>query len=252
LIEEAEGVFRSDTLQRVREHAEEDLLHEVCGFIVAVNNREIVMPVENTHPQDREHHARIDGRDYAIAEDLGQILAIYHSHGPKHPADPSQGDIIASERLNIPYLVYSTRFERFTLYRPDGYRVPLVGRTWIRGVLDCRTLCRDYYHWELGIEIPDEYDWEAAETEEDAHKILSELDFVVVHPKTVRGHDLLHMRLPELDILHFCIFLPDGRILQHVQGRLSARVIYGSRYRDATRSVYRHRSLVKPTDAVHD
>jgi cell wall-associated NlpC family hydrolase len=117
--------------------------------------------------------------------------------------------------------------------------------------LDCRTLFHDYYEYELGLTIPD-YDWQSARTEEDAKRIADEVGFVLVHPKTLREHDLILLRLTGLDLLHFAVYLADGRILHHVEHKLSARVQYGSRYRQGTRAIYRHRSLVRDTDAVHD
>jgi proteasome lid subunit RPN8/RPN11 len=250
VISDALSLFTQQTLDAVAEHAAEHPKEEVCGLVVAVRQTQVVMRPENAQVDDRNKRARIGGEDFRAAEEMGDILAMYHSHVDE-PARPSPGDIRASERLALPYLIYSARWKQFAVYQPDGHKVPLVGRPWVEGELDCLTLFHDYYEEVLGLKIA-EYEWDFGMDERDAKRIADGLGFVMVHPNTKRAHDILMLDLPGLKAVHFAIYLPDGRLLHHAETKISARLPYGSWFRAGTRAVFRHRSQLRDTDAVHD
>jgi proteasome lid subunit RPN8/RPN11 len=242
--------FSETTLAEVAAHAEEHPKTEVCGLIVLRDGEELVFRTENNHPLPHGAHARIPGEAFVEAEAEGTIAAMYHSH-VLDPPDPSPGDIHASERLEMPFLIYSLGWKGFRCYKPDGFVTPLIGRPFVKGEMDCWSLVSDYYAQILGVEMP-EQPREESWTEGAVEEVAADIGFVVAHPKTIRSHDILLIDMPELRFPHFAVFLPNGQLLHHVDRRISGRVLYGSRYRAGTRAIFRHNSQVRSTDAVQD
>jgi proteasome lid subunit RPN8/RPN11 len=93
----------SDSARKaIVEHAAVDYPHECCGALLGADTqyaRQVshVLPIRNTHEDNRRRRFRITPREYLEAEDgadeLGlSLLGFYHSH-PDHPAIPSEYDL---------------------------------------------------------------------------------------------------------------------------------------------------------------
>lgn len=251
--------FGVETLAEVASHANASPQAEVCGFIVAVGRRQTVMPATN-YSGDPEI-AVPDVETVVAAEEAGEVLAFYHSHialEGKPPnlqwahGEPSDMDIRSAERLETTFLIYSVRDQDFRTYVPTGYRIPLRGRVWQEGTADCLTLLEDYFQQEHDIALPN-FDRQAiGASEDELHKAAMVSGFVVVHPRFKRAGDVIVMNLPGFRTLHCAIWTEDAEVLHHIEHRLSMKEPYSGLYRDATRTVYRHRSLVREGDAVQD
>ena len=224
-------------------HAKEAFPNEACGVIVKVGKRKTKV-IRCRNISDRPTEAfEIDSNDYAAAEEIGEIVGIYHSH-PNNCAEPSPADLSMCEVTGMPWHIVSWPHGGYRYVEPSGYQAPLEGRPFVYGVHDCFTLVRDYYSRTLGIALPDfDHDrhgwWNRG-----GNLYMDNLEaagFVVV--SDLKPHDGLLMQFDAQVPHHAAIYLGDNTILQHMDGRLSGKTFYGEYYQKVTRFVVRHRSL---------
>lgn len=179
-------------------------------------------------------------------EDKGEVVAVVHSHPKTNPA-PSPADKVACEKSELPWFIVNPNTEGWGYYEPAGFELPYVGREFVHGVVDCYSLCRDWYGREWGLKLQD-YDrrdqwWDHGQNlylenfeKEGFHKIPIE--------QLQRG-DALLMQLVSPVPNHAAIYLGDSQILHHVQGRLSSRDVFtlgSSYYGKSTACALRHES----------
>jgi len=190
-----------------------------------------------------EEHFVIDPIAYAEAEDLGEIIAIVHSH-PDAPPAPSQPDLVGCERSGLPWIIVGWPTGKIETVTPTGYEAPYVGRQWAHGVLDCYTLIQDYYGRELGIRLPDfdrrdEWWLHGQDLYREHQKAVG---FVRVDQPKV--HDVILMQIAAPVPNHAAILVDDNVILHHMANRVSSRDVYGGWYHRVTEGFYRHRTLL--------
>lgn len=244
---------------RVMRHALAEYPREACGLVVRVNGRRRYVRCRNL-ARDPSEHFRIDPEDYAAAEDLGEVVAVVHSH-PDAPARPSPADRLGCESSGLPWVILSVRAEdgppaavEWAELQPSGWRAPLIGRGFVHGVFDCYALVRDYYRRELGIELPDyEREDEWWNKGQDLYaELYAAAGFVPV--ATPREGDLIVMQHLAPVMNHGGVYLESGRlasepdhypapgsILHHLYGQDSRRDPYGGYWADCTRLILRHR-----------
>jgi len=94
-----------ETIQSIRAHALAEYPNEACGLVVNVRGNECYITCRNVAETPSEHF-RMHARDYADADDAGEILYIVHSH-PDVPARASEGDKVACEASGLPWYIVS-------------------------------------------------------------------------------------------------------------------------------------------------
>lgn len=224
----------------VREHAARHAPRECCGLAVIVRGRLRYFPCRNVAAEGFAIHPD----DQAAAEDAGEVVAVCHSH-VFLPPEPSEADRVMCEQTVLPWLIVTHPTGEHLLLEPSGYRAPLVGRPFVHGVLDCYSLCRDYYRETLGLGLPD-YPRQDEWWLKGGNLYLehfAEAGFVEIDPESLRAHDALLMQVASPVPNHAAIYLGDGLILHHCHGRLSSRDVYGGYWRKVTVKALRHRSL---------
>lgn len=231
----------SSILADVVKHGNEVFPSEACGVVVIFKGRMKYVPCNNLLQGDA---FCIDPADYARAEDMGEIVAIAHTH-PAIPAEPSNADIVACDRSGLEWLIVSIPDESFTITQPKEFNIPLVGRQFYHGVLDCYSLIRDYYSQELNISLNDyirEPEWWNTTTKDLYVENFQKEGFVEVD--SLQKHDIVLMQHGSDKINHGAVYLGDSIMIHHSTNRLSSRDVYGGYWRKNTRKILRHRSLL--------
>ncbi|EPG0575949.1 C40 family peptidase [Pseudomonas aeruginosa] len=248
----------SRSLQRaIAAHAAREHPRECCGLIVRGVRQRRYVACRNAAGSPSEHFV-IDHQDWCAAEDQGEVLAIVHSH-PDVPATPSMADRVSCELHGLPWVILSWPEGDVAHLAPEGYRAPLLGREFAHGVLDCWSLCRDWYRREAGLELPDyprrDGWWETGESLYEQHYAAA--GFRPVPLAGIRRGDMLVMQVGRaLHPNHAGIYLGndwrldsepvqalggDGPfLLHHLCGRLSTRDVFGGPWIERTRLVLRH------------
>ncbi|MGU4696866.1 C40 family peptidase [Burkholderia cepacia] len=240
--------MKKATLDAIRSHAVRAYPHECCGLVIVERGRERY--VECSNAATGSDHFVLPADEYAAAEDRGAVVAVVHSH-PDSPAEPSEADRVACEASGVAWHVVEVRRGDDGVVRPGaietiepvGFQVPLVGRSFAHGVLDCYTLVRDWYRVEHEIVLPDfprrDAWWEAGEDLYMQHYHAA--GFVALQgmePVPERG-DVILMQVRAPVPNHAGIYLGDGTMLHHLYDKLSSRDVYGGYWREVTRLILR-------------
>jgi len=228
--------------QQILEHARAEFPREACGLVAVVKGRRRYFPCRNIAETPDEHFV-LDPADYSETEDKGEIVAVVHSH-PTTNHNPSQADRVACEKSGLPWHIVNPQTEQWGYCEPAGFELPYVGREFSFGVVDCYSLCRDWYGRELDLKLSD-YDrrdkfWLRGENLY-LDNFASE-GFREIPLEELQYGDAVLMQLESPLPNHAAIYLGDQQILHHVQGRLSSRDIYGGYYWKSTAKALRHES----------
>jgi len=225
------------------EHAKAAYPRESCGLLVVCKGKELYVPCANLGVGTDQFV--IDPKDYARADAMGEIVAVVHSH-PALPPTPSQADRVACEASGLHWYIVSYPNGQWAELKPQGYVAPLVGREWSHGVLDCYSLVRDWFAQERGIDLPDfnRFDewWKRGENLYVDNFESSGFVRLDVQPLQVGDCFLMQVVSPVPN--HAAVYLGDGLILHHLQGRLSSRDVYGGYWQKITTHTLRHRILL--------
>ena len=232
-------------IDEVLKYAKENNTKEICGEVIVFKGREKFIKCKNIAEDNQEDFFIIDPEDYAKAEDMGEVVYIVHSH-PKTSPNPSEADIIGIENTNIPWIIVNPLTEEYTITKPSGYKAPLVGRKFIHGVLDCYSLIKDYYKEKLNIVLlnfirQDDW-WHKGQTLYRSN--FEKAGFLEVNKDSLRLHDVLLICNGSSEPNHGAIYLGNGTMLHHVQGRLSSIDVYGGYWLQNTWKVVRHKDLL--------
>ncbi len=146
----------TDIAEATRAHAREFPAQEVCGLIFAPEGQRqnIVRRCTNVAAAPR-HDWAIDTDEWERAEKEAGCTPVmtYHSH-PFTGSDFTDVDKAWAESIGIPALLYCVGKDEFNLYEPSGYELPLEGRPFAWGVLDCWADARAWYKINQNRELP--------------------------------------------------------------------------------------------------
>lgn len=224
-------------------HARAQYPIEACGLVVATASGPVFFPTENASKTYRQmYDFTISPEAFADAEDLGEVIAVVHSH-PDTEAYLSPTDSVSHKASNLEWIVIGMPNGKdgdTTLLRvPAAGEQPLLGRQFLHGVNDCYSLIRDYYRMERGVLLPDyprEDEWwlKGQNLYEDNFHAAG---FMPV--ATPEDGDVILLEIRSSVPNHAGIYL-NGEILHHLSRRLSSRDYYGTFYRERTRRYLRY------------
>ncbi|WP_248917055.1 C40 family peptidase [Pseudomonas entomophila] len=243
-------------LEAIRRHAAADYPREACGLVIDRAGRLDYQRCRNT-ASDPGEEFRIDPHDYAAAEDLGEVVAVVHSH-PDASSRPSSRDLAMCEATGLPWHILSWPEGDLRTLLPKG-DTPLLGRPFVHGVWDCWQVCADWYCREWGLTFPayarEDGWWEDPQGPSLYEQAYADAGFVRVDAP--RYGDLIVMAIGRTaHPNHAGIFLgndprlpgeswsPCGAgpfLLHHLYGRPSEVIVFGGPWLDRTRLVLRHR-----------
>lgn len=215
----------------------------------------------------------MDVEDMTDALDLGELLAIVHSH-PDATSRPSHYDLAYMERLYAselsvdpeakatPWYILSWPENDFREVVATG-NVPLLGRTFVHGLQDCWQVCADYYNRKHGLTFApyqrEDGWWESKDAESFYEENYKAEGFYEVSLSDIKPGDLVIMQIGRsYHPNHAAIYLGNeptlpneslsvyGRgpfILHHMYGRKSSVEIYGGQWLERTRMVLRHKAV---------
>lgn len=224
-------------------HAAETYPNECCGLAIVHKGKLKYIKCTNLLSGDT---FCIDPLDYVRAEDLGEVVAVCHSHVNISP-NPSEPDIVSCNSSKLPWLIVSYPSNEHYVLEPTNYIQPLIGRPFFHGVLDCYSLIIDYYKEVLNIELND-YPREPEWWEKDNYDLYEDNfrkeGFEQVLDSSLQEHDIILMQHGSNKVNHGAIYIGDNLILHHSTNRLSSRDVYGGYWRKNTRYIIRHNTLL--------
>jgi proteasome lid subunit RPN8/RPN11 len=251
-----------NTERDIRAHAVRDYPRESCGVIINAGKREKYIPCANTAkraPGNKrpagEDNFRLSEQDYTAAADLGEIIAVVHSH-PDTPARPTEADKEYCERSKVPWsIVHVSKTDagevmagEIYTFEPTGYVTPILGVPFSHGVHDCYSLGQRWYKQERGIILPDfERDdgWWNDGIQNLYLENYQKAGFAVVPDgiADLRVGDAILMQIRSKEHPNHCaIYIDEGRqlMVHHMYGQLSARAVYGGYWQETTRMILRY------------
>lgn len=208
---------------------------EACGFVVLgyAGKRQFVA-CENV-AADPLNFFEIAPDDFVRAEQLGEIVAVVHSH-PDGEMRLSIADRQMQDLLQLDFwLVVRDDLQYFAPIRP------LVGREFVHGQTDCYTLVRDFYAL-AGADLPDferSDEWWAKGgnlyLDNMAHHGFERL----ADGEPLQVGDVILMQVGADVANHAGVYLGDQMVLHHSPKRLSKRDCYDGYWLKHTHSIWR-------------
>ena len=222
-------------------HAQQEDPKESCGLLLNIKGKERYHPCRNLSMTDHQCFI-IDPEDYVKADNLGDIVAVVHSH-PLTPPNPSQADKVSCEASGLPWYIVNPNTEQWGYLEPCGYEAPLLGRQWVWGITDCWSLVRDWYKENKNIELRD---WDRPTTPEEFLKnpLFEQCAWrtgfrKLRYDERLENGDVLAMSILGNGLNHVAIFI-NGDVLHHLTDRLSCIEPYSEWLQKCTGARYRY------------
>lgn len=226
------------------QHAQRAYPFEACGLVVRIDGSLTYRQCRNISVSGRDSF-QIHPEDLASAEDDGTLIAVVHSH-PDDSAAPSVRDRVACHQTGLPWYIVAVPGGAWTCSEPEA-EIPLVGRPFEHGVLDCYSEIRDYFRQVLAIELPDfarRDDW-WKHGDDLYRKHFAEAGFVDAGDPDntpLQLHDVVVMQVAADQANHAAVYVGGQRILHHYYGRLSGHDVWGGYWRRHAVLLLRHQS----------
>lgn len=237
--------------QKMRLEAENAYPNEACGLIVGVGKKAHFVACRNISSEPRTRF-QIDPADYARAEDMGEVLAIWHSHTDGNTT-PSDADKAGAEATELPWLISGIVQNGVEFYhcgprihQPDGFEMPYIGRPYVFGIFDCYALVRDYYLREFGIKLALYPELHVEQWWKKGMNIFGDNfeaeGFVPVTDESWEEGDVLLFAVESDVPNHVAIYVTGDIILHHTINRLSRRETCGSFWSSKMTHHLRHKT----------
>lgn len=222
----------NEIIEQVIAHANETQPNECCGLVVKRDGKLEYVRCDNISGNPSNQFV-IAPEQYAEIEDTGEIVMIAHSHCYIPPV-PSAADKVGIENSGLPWLIVNYPVGNHTITEPSGFKHPLVGRQFVKGVLDCYELVKDYYDEKLNIALP-HYPRPTVWHEVGNSYLLDNFRacglFEEVPLEDLQPNDCILMQVGSTVPNHVAVYVGDDKILHHVLNRLSGHDVYGGYWR---------------------
>ena len=224
-------------------HAISESPYESCGVVIINKGKEKYYHCKNLAKEKGDYFI-LDPDDWIKAEDLGEIMAVVHSH-PNHPPIPSQADLASCEYLDLPFYIVTPETKEWHYFEPSGYKKLLIGREWVWDVQDCWSLITDWFKENKNISIRH---WRRPASPQEFtkkpyfEKVLLGSGFIELNDQDeIQKEDVLLMDTTNTGKLdHVALYIGDQTILHHCVKRLSCRETYDQKWIEYTKKRYRY------------
>lgn len=231
--------------EMILKHAAEVAPQESCGLLVQDEQSRLhYLPFVNS-ARNKDNEFVIHADDWLIAEKMGEVVAVVHSHnnGKPYLSSHDRSSQLATKLTWL--LVCDGKIYMFPC-------VPrLLGREFIYGKQDCAALVRDAY-FLAGATIQD---YERGDLIEDAKQkrligITAENNFERVPFANEQDSDLNVLQAGDAlvftigsEACHAAIYLGDGYFMHHINEQLSRREFLNGSWRASLHSVWRQKGF---------
>lgn len=216
--------------------------HEAGGVLMGkgLRRRQLVSLPNATTDRNRYRPSPLDLQ--RAETDGWSIQAHWHSH-VRCSIEPSQADLVACSTTALPWIIVGHPNGRQRTIHPASHKLPLIGREFVHGTIDCYTLIKDYYKQILAIELPDferDDDWWL----KGQNVYMDNLEAAGFRPHRwpetqPDQHDVILMKMNSPVPNHGAVYLGASRIMHHYQGVLSNRVFFGQYYQNRSAFIAR-------------
>ena len=244
--------MKDDIKRFIRDHALEETPNECCGIVYQDKETNTLNAIKCKNVAENKRMTfSIDPIGYLEADQLGEIIAFYHSH--VNEDEFSDFDIINSEHHEIKFIMYCLKTATFHEYEPKSYESPYIGKDFNLGKQDCFTLGQQYYKKEFDIDIKDYYrgeEWFV--TNPDSYDRYYEeagfkkiLDGPIEDVSEIKKHDAILIKcLGMKNPTHGAIYVGNDMILHHQVNCFSRMEYFNKEMKSRTVAVLRHESLM--------
>ena len=230
--------------EEIIEYCKSESPKEACGIVILFKGGYKWIPCNNISTNPTNEFA-IAPEDFANAEDMGEIVAIVHSH-PNGSSTPSPNDVFCQKQHGVDWLIIGLKTENDIYWlKSEQKEIPLYGRKYIWHVQDCGSFIQDFYKQEFNINLPDFYRpekfWEKGlEIYLDAYE---KAGFYEIEMKELEYGDVILFALGTNITTHGAVYIGDNKIAHHLNGRLSCRDVLGKYYLDRATKFLRHKDM---------
>jgi len=223
-------------------HAAETHPHEACGLVVSAGRKHRLLRGLNISEEPRTTFA-LDPAVWLEVGDNEAVIGVYHSHCDV-PATPSMADRSSCEASGLPWHIVSYPSGGYQRIEPNGFRAPYLKRPYVHAIHDCYAIVRDWYNWEWNLGLPDfERDFQWWEKGQNLYiENFEKCGFVQLVDVPPKAGDAFLIQMHSSVPNHAAIYLGDGTILHHVQGRLSTKDPWGGMWEKHAVCHLRHNS----------
>lgn len=144
-------ILSNDIKKQIKNQYKKEFPKECCGLIVSDRGDLTCVPTQNDSLE--KDFFRVNPREYLEASNLGEIVAVYHSHtnGNKNF---SEFDKFNSINHDITYVMYCPENNSLIQFSPScGDFNNYIGRKFEIGESDCYSLVRSFYEAELKVTL---------------------------------------------------------------------------------------------------
>tara|TARA_R100000008_G_C3551049_1_gene150437 strand:+ start:133 stop:849 length:717 start_codon:yes stop_codon:yes gene_type:complete len=236
-------ILHRNIKDKIKDYSLRESPNECCGLIVNDQSKgDIVFLCKNISDNPRVHF-EIDTKDYLRASQLGEIVAVFHSH-VNGDSQFSELDKQVSNGLEIQSILYSVKENKFNVYYPNDYTNEYVGRKFEIGKSDCFSVMRDFFMKELNIFVNNyhrDQDWQKKTPHIYDHSYEKE-GFIKVEDGTLKKYDCILFKFLK-NTEHIAVYLGDDLILHQPRGKESLIEKYSPSLERRKSYIIRHRSL---------
>lgn len=235
-------ILSSHIKKQIKDEYAKERPKECCGLIVS--NKGVLTCVPAKNDSLEKDFFRVNPRDYLQASNLGEIVAVYHSHTNGNQ-NFSEFDKFNSISHNITYVMYCPENNTLLQFSPSYSEFnTYVGRKFEIGESDCYSLVRSFYEAELKVSLGHYY------RDQNWRSYLSDLfekhfeDEGFYEVSSLNKYDcVLFSNGKNKPCSHISLYLGNGMILHQPEKSYSRIESLTGRHLQLIKKVIRHKNV---------